>query len=81
MMWWGSGNLDPSVFADPTRFDPMRASNRHLAFGIGGHACIGRQFSSVITEEGARAAAGRGASGVQSGTPDTYGQQVTGRVR
>lgn len=55
MMWWGSGNLDPTVFADPTRFDPARASNRHLAFGIGGHACIGRQFGSIVTEEAARA--------------------------
>jgi cytochrome P450 len=51
MMWWGSGNLDPVVFAEPKRFDPNRPVRRHLAFGIGGHACIGRQFASTVAEE------------------------------
>ena len=50
IMWWGSGNLDPAVFVEPTRFNPNRPVRRHLAFGIGSHACIGRQFASAVTE-------------------------------
>ncbi|NMA98564.1 MAG: cytochrome P450, partial [Phyllobacteriaceae bacterium] len=51
MMWWAAGNLDERMFPDPTRFDPNRRPNRHLAFGIGGHACIGRQIASIVAEE------------------------------
>ncbi|MFD2649845.1 cytochrome P450 [Devosia albogilva] len=51
MMWWGSGNLDPAMFDEPERFHPNRPVRRHLAFGIGGHACIGRQFASTVAEE------------------------------
>ena len=50
IMWWGSGNLDPAVFVEPALFNPNRPVRRHLAFGIGSHACIGRQFASAVTE-------------------------------
>ena len=36
-----SGNRDPAVYAEPDRFDPDRADNRHLGFGGSLHYCVG----------------------------------------
>lgn len=45
-MVWAAGNHDPQAFAEPARFDPARfapgqGAARMLAFGMGGHACLG----------------------------------------
>lgn len=39
--WVGSANRDEAVFTDPDTFDPRRAPNPHIAFGIGPHYCVG----------------------------------------
>ncbi|WP_432825001.1 cytochrome P450 [Dactylosporangium sp. CA-092794] len=40
-----SANRDETVFAEPDAFDPHRRPNPHLAFGYGGHVCIGASLA------------------------------------
>jgi cytochrome P450 len=40
-LWWSSANRDEEVFDAPFSFDVRRDPNRHLAFGHGGHFCLG----------------------------------------
>jgi len=54
-LWWASANRDEEVFDDPFRFNIWRAPNPHLAFGHGGHFCLGaalaRMEIRVVFEE------------------------------
>jgi cytochrome P450 len=46
VMWYGSGNRDETVFADPFRFDVMRTPNEHVGFGgPGPHHCLGANLA------------------------------------
>jgi cytochrome P450 len=38
---------DPAEFTDPTRLDLRRSPNRHLAFGIGVHHCLGAALTRM----------------------------------
>ncbi|MBN8294000.1 cytochrome P450 [Rhodobacter sp. NTK016B] len=42
-----SANRDADVFDDPMRFDETRNPNRHIAFGIGPHMCIGQSVAKL----------------------------------
>ena len=47
MLCYASGNRDEAVFEDAFTFNPDRASNPQIAFGFGGHVCIGQHLARM----------------------------------
>jgi cytochrome P450 len=52
---WAGANRDPGVFPHPDTLDPDRLANRHMAFGVGLHRCLGsniaRSTVRIVLEE------------------------------
>jgi cytochrome P450 len=46
-LWWASANRDDAIFEGPSEFDVGRTTNPHLAFGFGGHGCLGAQLARL----------------------------------
>lgn len=46
-LWWASANRDESVFENASTFDIRRDPNPHVAFGMGGHTCLGEQLGRL----------------------------------
>ncbi len=47
VVWLGAANRDEAVFPDATTFDIRRKPNKHIAFGIGPHYCIGHSVARI----------------------------------
>jgi cytochrome P450 len=48
VMWYGAGNRDPEVFANPDVFDMTRENvSKHIAFGHGVHKCLGSRVAQM----------------------------------
>jgi len=45
--WLGAANRDETEFPDAGTFDIRRKPNKHLAFGIGPHYCVGHSVARV----------------------------------
>jgi cytochrome P450 len=48
---WPSANRDPDQFADPDEIYLDRFPNRHMAFGMGPHRCLGSHLARAMFRE------------------------------
>ena len=51
LLSWSSANQDDSVFENPDQVDIDRWPNRHQAFGLGAHRCLGSNLGRVQFQE------------------------------
>jgi cytochrome P450 family 142 subfamily A polypeptide 1 len=47
ILLYPSANRDADVFVEPFRFDVARTPNDHVAFGLGGHFCLGANLARL----------------------------------
>nr|WP_237545231.1 cytochrome P450 [Streptomyces sp. SID1046] len=47
VVWLGAANRDEKAFPDAEVFNLRRKPNKHLAFGVGPHYCVGHSLARV----------------------------------
>jgi cytochrome P450 len=51
-LWYGAANRDPEIFDRPDEFNILRTNaDKHLAFGIGRHTCLGKPVALMQLRE------------------------------
>ena len=51
-LWYGAANRDPAIFKNPDEFNILRKNaDKHLAFGIGRHTCLGKPVALMQLQE------------------------------
>lgn len=50
LMNFAAANRDPDQFDDPQLLDPERKPNRHAAFGLGIHRCLGSNYARLMID-------------------------------
>jgi cytochrome P450 len=70
----GAANRDPEQFPDPDRFDVGRAENKHVAFGLGSHFCLGAPLARLEGRIVFEALLGRAPGMRLDGPPPRYRQ-------
>ena len=51
-LWYGAANRDPDIFDRPDEFNILRSNaDKHLAFGIGRHTCLGKPVALMQLRE------------------------------
>ena len=51
-LWYGAANRDPDIFKNPDEFNILRENaDKHLAFGIGRHTCLGKPIALMQLKE------------------------------
>ncbi|WP_051684344.1 cytochrome P450 [Blastococcus sp. URHD0036] len=48
LVLWAAANRDPAEFPDPQVVDLERWPNRHMAFGVGTHRCLGSNLARTM---------------------------------
>ena len=48
ILMFPAAGLDPAAFEHPDEIDFTRTSNRHMAFGLGAHRCLGSHHARVM---------------------------------
>ena len=84
LMLFGCANRDPAEFENPDEFDIDRFPNRHVAFGVGPHRCLGsnlarREITIALEEVLARFPHFQLAAGVETRYDDLGPLPVTAK--
>ncbi|HXK22806.1 MAG TPA: cytochrome P450 [Myxococcota bacterium] len=80
-MFYPSANRDEDVFSEPFAFRVDRRPNRHLAFGIGEHICIGAHVARMELETVLRHLLARLQSFEVSGPVERLRSAVNGGIK
>lgn len=82
VVFYGAGNRDEDVFAEPDRFDVGRNPNPHMAFGGGGpHLCLGLHLARIEIAAMLRQVITRLPDLAPAGTPETLASNFIAGIR